>query len=327
MPIATDYPYGFIVRGDTRQPRKLVDFSRAFRAFAACDERADVDHEAYLSAFCFGGAFKDHMRGTGSTARFAGRCWSQWLWFDIDRENPAEAIEPTRTLIAHITAAFDLPDGHALVFYSGAKGFHVGIPTAAWDPEPGTDFHRVSRRFAERIAGAADVQVDTAIYDKVRCFRAPNSRHPKTGLHKRCLLTRDLCRPIGWIQEQAQQPATFELPAAPPRSEPARELWAACVADAKREEQARYEQINGSNASQRLNRLTMQFIRGEGVDVGERQRRLYSAAANVAELGGPLNLCLALLEERALDLGLPPREVQRTIKCGWQRAATSRGGA
>ena len=32
-------------------------------------------------------------------------------------------------------------------------------------------------------AELAAVTIDAGIYDRVRAFRAPNSRHPKTGLH------------------------------------------------------------------------------------------------------------------------------------------------
>ena len=39
---------------------------------------------------------------------------------------------------------------------------------------------------------AAGVRVDEGIYDKIRPFRCPNSRHPRTGLHKRRLRSEEL---------------------------------------------------------------------------------------------------------------------------------------
>ena len=64
-----------------------------------------------------------------------------------------------------------------------------------------------------------------------------------------------------------------------------------------------------------LNRSTLEFIR-DGADQGERHRMLYSAAANLAELGCSLRLASALLTDAALDSGLPPADVRRAIENG-----------
>jgi hypothetical protein len=63
----------------------------------------------------------------------------------------------------------------------------------------------------------------------------------------------------------------------------------------------------------KLNRGTIDFIR-DGAPEGERATRLFGAAANLAELGSPLLLAFELLRPAALDCGLPPAEVARTIK-------------
>jgi hypothetical protein len=64
-----------------------------------------------------------------------------------------------------------------------------------------------------------------------------------------------------------------------------------------------------------VNKLTRAFLNGE-VEAGDRHRLLYSAAANLAELGCPLSAVRALLTEPALDTGLPPKDVARQIECG-----------
>jgi hypothetical protein len=43
---------------------------------------------------------------------------------------------------------------------------------------------------------------------------------------------------------------------------------------------------------------------------------LFSAAANLAELGCSLALAEALLSDAALDSGLSPSDVRRQIECG-----------
>ena len=42
------------------------------------------------------------------------------------------------------------------------------------------------------MAEQAGVIIDAGVYDKVRCWRAPNSSHPRTGLHKRRLSVDEL---------------------------------------------------------------------------------------------------------------------------------------
>jgi len=315
---AADFRFGFRVLGDCRQPRRLVDWWAALRAYAACDPPAECHREAYLSAFSFGRDFRKHLVATGSTAGFSGPCWAPWLWFDVDREGdlPA-ALDAARRLCVVFADKLDIAEDDVLAFLSGGKGFHLGIPSAVWQPAPGRDFHRIARRFAETLAELAGVTIDTGVYDKVRCFRAPNSRHPKTGLYKRRLSVDELMH-LGTdaILKLATGPADFELPAPTYRSEPAAALWAEAAAQVQREADARAGHLANGKAPGKLNRATLDFIR-QGASVGDRHRLLYSAAANLAELGAPLPLCVALLEESALDCGLPPTDVRRAIENGW----------
>lgn len=318
---AADFRFGFRVLGDCRQPRRLVDAGAALAAYAACDPRAECHREAYLSAFTFGADFREHLTATGSTAGFSGPCWATFVWWDVDREGdlPA-ALDDARRLCMVLTDKLDIAEDDVLAFLSGGKGFHLGIPSVAWRPAPGRDFHRIARRFAEAAAELAGVTIDAGVYDKVRCFRAPNSRHPKTGLHKRRLLVDELMH-LGAdaILKVAAEPADFALPAPTYRSEPAALLWAEATAQMQRETDARARRPVSGGTPDKLNRATLDFIR-EGASVGDRHRRCYSAAANLAELGAPLPLCVALLTEAALDCGLTPTDTRRAIENGWASA-------
>jgi hypothetical protein len=83
-------------------------------------------------------------------------------------------------------------------------------------------------------------------------------------------------------------------------------------------EQRRQEVARGERALT-VNRLTRAFLNG-AVAVGERHKGLYSAAANLAEIGCPLPAVRALLTEPALNTGLPPTDVERAIDNGFARA-------
>lgn len=334
--------YGFRIVGPCNGERKLIDHGRAFVAYCAADAAAGVEREAYLSAFTFGNDFRTHLARTGTTKGYDGPCGAGWLWFDIDRDDAAGGIEAARrdaaALGLHLCECFALDADALLVFYSGSKGFHVGLPLAGFSPQPGPLFHRVARRFAEQVASTvpsgsgAGVVIDTGVYDKVRAFRAPNSMHSKTGRHKRRLTFDELLHLSATaIIELAAKPDPFdladlgngacgvELPAAWNRAADAVRLEAEAASE------RRAAMLNGDSAA-RLNRSTLDFIR-EGAGVGDRHRLLFSAAANLAEVGAPLHLCRELLGETALDSGLPPAEVERQIRCGFDHATNGKAGA
>jgi hypothetical protein len=319
-------PYGFRVVGPTWARRRLVDAAAAFAAYARLDDRADVHREAYLSAFTFGCDFRAYMDLHGTPRGFGGDCWSPFLWFDIDREGDLDAaLAAARRLAAFILSRYgELADDDLLVFFSGSKGAHLGLPTS-WGPPPGNDFHRVARRFAESLAAAAGVAIDTGVYDRVRLFRAPNTPHPKTGLHKR-RLTLDELMHLGADRVMAlAEPAPFDVPLVTTPCQQAALDWQAAeaaLAAAAEERAARRRTTAGDGV--RLMRATLDFIR-DGAAVGDRHRRLFSAAANLAEFGCPPALAHALLTEAALDSGLPPKEVARQIDSGLKDGASQPG--
>jgi hypothetical protein len=313
--------FGFRVLGSATSRRFLIDFDAAFAAYAACDERAKVEREAYLSAFTFGADFRRHLADTGSTREFDGPCWTPWLWFDLDADNLAAVLGEARRLaegVLHRYRALD--DDTLLLFFSGSKGFHIGLPVA-WGPAPSVTFHRTARRFAEALAATIGTKIDTGVYDKVRLFRAPNSRHPKTGLHKRRLSLKELLHlDADRIRQLAAAPEPFALPIVTAADPQAAADWQAALQAVEREAEAKAERRAAlANGAPQLNRVTLDFIR-DGADQGDRHRLLFSAAANLAEFGCSPALAHALLTEAALDSGLPPADVHRQIECGLKQA-------
>lgn len=312
---ANEMIHGFRILGPVFEDRKPVDWRVAFSAYSKCDPLAQVEKEGYLSAFCFDADFVEYIRLTGSTGNFPGRCWAYWIWFDIDRENNLElALDDTIRLCNLLCDRYRIDATNVLFFFSGSKGFHLGLPLSVCNsPAPSTNFHTICRRFAERIAEAAMVKIDIAIYDKVRAFRAPNSRHQKTGLHKIVLEFAD--SQMMWIediQNLATAPRPFSIPKAAKPHEQAIEDWKRAT-----DEVANQNVANNHPQLQRtaLNRSTMDFLQ-HGAQEGERSKRLFSAATNLGEFGCSYELAWAFLSESALDSGLPPNEVRRQIECG-----------
>ena len=209
-----------------------------------------------------------------------------------------------------------------MIFFSGSKGFHLGLPTAVWSPEPSVAFNKAARKFAEHVAELAEVKIDSgSLRQSARVSRTQHSKHAKTGFHKRSLTLDELTRlSVERIIDLSRSPAPFDLPETSGTSAQAAADWQKAIAELASETNAKKAR-QAINSAPTLNRLTLDFIRN-GASQGDRHRLLFSAAANLGEFGCPPALATALLSESALDSGLPPSEVRRQIECGLG-AATS----
>jgi hypothetical protein len=318
-------PYALRVVGHKSARRRLIDWGAAFRAYAACDSKAEPERESFLTAFQFGRDFRRYFEEHGSERDYSGPCGASWLWWDIDRPNDLDAaLNGARGLCAAMLDRYrDLDEDDVLIFLSGNKGVHVGLP-AVWRPEPSTTFNEVAKHFCLTLATRAGVVVDAAIYSKTRLFRAPNSRHPTTGLHKRRLAFDELMhlKPDA-VVERARHPEPFDIPSRPTRFQRAADDWAAArLAVEQRSVERAVRRIDGTHL---LNAATLDFIR-EGAPDGERAIRVFRAAANLGEFGCPDDLAHALLTEAALDSGLTPSETKRQIDKGLEHARRQAAG-
>jgi len=321
-----DYPFGFRVVGPLTGARQLVDAAAAFSGHARCDARSSTDSECYLSAFQLGDEFRAHLERHNTPKGYAGPCWGAWLWLDVDRDDPAAALHDARRLVGFALERYPkLDEDDVLTFFSGRKGYHVGVPLTH-NPEPSAAFHLTAGRLAAGWATGAGVRIDTSIYDRVRPFRAPNSRHPKSGLHKRRVSTAELMSlSPARLAELAREPAPFDVPVVGELSAELETDWNEAAELVARERVAH----SGRPHPGRLQRDTTEFVRA-GADVGERHTRLFRAAADMAELvaaGGPDALIAALLTDPALDSGLAPGETDRQIRCGIDHARRQQSGA
>lgn len=316
-------PFGFRLAGGVLGGRRLVDAAAAFAAHCRADPRSEPAAEGYLSAFRFGPDFRDHLARHGSPKGFAGPCWSPWLWADIDRPAPEAAADAARRLVGFALERYrGLDEDAVLVFFTGRKGYHVGLPLG-FGPAPDPAFPAVCKALAAGLAAGAGVGIDPAVYQTVQPLRAPNSRHPKTGRHKRRLSVAEL---TGLTAARHAELAAAPLGFDPP--EPAADAdlaadWreaAGRVAHQRCHRRAVYAPGVG-----RLQRDTLAFLAAGAAD-GERTTRLFRAAADLAEHGAPAPLVGMLLTEAALDTGLPPAEVARVIGCGVAHAGRQVAG-
>jgi hypothetical protein len=325
---ANDFRYGFRIVGDCTGARRLVDSAAALLAYCRCDAKADVSREAYLSAFAFDASMQSRADKWGrlDVRDFNGPTCSTFVWFDIDRADREQARRDTARLVATIAERYKLDGDELLIFFSGNKGFHIGLPSILTAAEPGPTFHAAARSCAESLAAIAKVEIDTGVYDRVRAFRAPNSRHAKTGLHKRLLTFDELTGlSIERICELAAEPLPFDPAELPSAAAFGNQQAAADWRQAEGAAGTRQAAKAKLDGEPRLTRSTRAFL-AEGATTGDRHRLLFSAAANLAELSCPLPATMELLTEPALDCGLTASDVRRQIECGWNHGRKAIAG-
>jgi hypothetical protein len=310
-------PYALRVLGSASGRRDIVGFDKAYCLYALADPAARPELPAFLSAFRYPPDIKSHAEGHGgSTAGYAGPIGLAAVNWDIDRASLDDAVRYARRLVARVAERWSLGADDLVVAFSGSKGFHISVPTAGIDPAP--DNHTIARHLAEKIAREVGITIDESVYLPTQLWRAPNSKHPKTGLYKVRVDADDLLYvSADAVRRLGVEPIPFDWPPAVARpailgewSESARVVRGAAAERAERR-----PAVTGG----KINALTWSFLT-EGAGQGDRHRLLFSAAANLAEFATLDDLVVALLTPVGLDTGLPPREVARQIECGIRHA-------
>src|SRR5262249_53537410 len=153
---------------------------------------------------------------TGSTAAYTGPVAVPNLNFDIDRGDLDVALRDTRRLSQYLADRYAVD---LTVHFSGGKGFHASLPTADFI-EPAPDNHTIPKALVCRLAGEVGIEVDEGVYDRVRLWRAPNSRHHRTGRHKVRIDVDDLLFiNADQVRRLAAEPIPY-IPPAPTSSPP-----------------------------------------------------------------------------------------------------------
>jgi len=181
-------------------------------------------HECYLSMFRFRKESQDHCLKTGSVKgndQFPCNC--DCLWFDIDREDLEKAQSGAIEMVTAIETCYEIKPESLELYFSGCKGFHIGIPCSCFGARPEVDLPMIFKKMAKVIAG--DIEIDTAIYEKNRLWRIPGSINGKSGLYKIPLTIDELLRlrPED-IRKLAQNKREISFPKEAASSTPSRKL-------------------------------------------------------------------------------------------------------
>lgn len=173
-----DFSYVDTAIGGAHKRNNIVDLT-------SIDINVDTV-DAYSSMFRFKKEYVTIVEKTG-TVRGASEfeCWSDFIWFDIDASDLSAALLDAQTLIRGLKSMNVL--NHTLIFFSGSKGFHIGINSSVFGFVPSKTLPEEMRKVCQQIASLFNIEIDTKIYNHNRLWRLPGTVHGKTNLRKTAL--------------------------------------------------------------------------------------------------------------------------------------------
>lgn len=175
-----DFVFVDFAKGDVSHRNNVVPIGEAL---AEARGRGTND---YITVYRFPPEYLEHCRTRGSVSGYAGPAYADYLPIDIDREDDLFAAHQAALRVAVVlNELFDVDASKVRYFFSGAKGYHLLIPTWLMGRvEPGPQLPAVFRSMAKAIAEMAGVEIDGKIYDVNRLFRIPDTKHGRSGLWK-----------------------------------------------------------------------------------------------------------------------------------------------
>jgi len=139
---------------------------------------------------------------------YDGDLYSDFIWLDIDSDEKEleKSLQKAQDILNRLMLIFELNiDELIRCYFSGEKGFHIGVPTELFGLVPSGKFNLQSKELARELSG--DTITDISLYDKVRLFRLSNTKHRGEGLYK-IELTPDeilLCKNVNDIKWLAKE--------------------------------------------------------------------------------------------------------------------------
>lgn len=367
------YPFGFACQGVAVRQKQKIRWLETFKAACSCNPYIINQTDFFLSLYLFDNGLIEHFSQTGnSIAGYCGACWSLFVWFDIDRDDLSDAQTDAARLVEYLTqtpadsdsdSGLIVPDTESiLIFFSGSKGFHVGVPIAVFGDEvkPGKEFPGRYKAAALEIARRAGVAVDRSVYDRQRLFRCPNSKHGKTGLYKIPLSFWEVTtalniaeirqrtqrpRRLVWVESERDKVADVDAVRFSPAVKPvpgAVALWSEVQADvsalpsmggAEREDTekpiaVRYgacvNRFPDGYEAPRLRRDTLDFIQ-HGAQKGERAVRLFRAVADCCRCGWNRQAVESIFFDLGNQVGLSWSEIKHQIEGAFRSIKQERG--
>jgi KaiC/GvpD/RAD55 family RecA-like ATPase len=149
----------------------------------------NIDRDTYMSLYDFDDSITDYFSKNNSLSGFDGLVYiPDEFILDIDGKDKDDLDNARKKTIGLLLLLDDL-DIPYRVYFSGNKGFHVGIPGTSFRWKPDRNLH-LKVKDALTNASIFDY-ADPSVTDKIRLIRVNNTKNTKAGLWK-CVIPKDI---------------------------------------------------------------------------------------------------------------------------------------
>lgn len=163
-------------------------------------------YERYFTMFPYDNGIYDYKKQHGGVANYPGQRYAPMIFIDIDSADPEEAFNDLINFIQHLYDTYGLSQDDLYIYFSGAKGFHVGIHYRTLGYDKNKLFNDVGERAKHFVDEISNITIDGKIYDRSRIFRVVNSLNKKSGLYKVPLNYEELQMGFGMVGSIAEEP-------------------------------------------------------------------------------------------------------------------------
>lgn len=158
--------------------------------------------DCYRTFYRYPVAYLTHFQMRKTVGGYKDTCYADFIPFDIDSEKLDDSYRVAVELINVLKIDYEYAVNH--VYFSGAKGFHILIPSVAFGGfKPSKNLPRIFKGIAQDLSD--DLPVDN-IYDINRLFRISNTKNSKSGLFKVALTMEQFDNGLDYILSEANLP-------------------------------------------------------------------------------------------------------------------------
>lgn len=275
--------------------------------------------DCYRTVYRYPDEFREHVRRTGSVRGYQGPAYADWFPIDIDDQDLEMALKNARQALNELLVNYEVDLAQLWCFFSGAKGFHILIPSVMFNPRPGPELPQVFKKMAVRMFQG--VKLDPVIYDITRLFRLSNTKHSKTGLYKIPLEAREILHlSVDEIKALAREPRKIEFVQEQEPNEALTALYRACLEEVKAPAAA-FASIQGDALLPAEAKLCYYKLL-EGVGEGNRDNAALRLAVHFRKQGLPGQIVRGMLlawNERNTP-PMPPEQVEKVVRQAFANA-------
>ena len=144
----------------------------------------------------YGSALHEHIFRGNSLTSYHGPVHYPCVTLDLDRRKSslASLAKALAEFIELLKFEHSIPTEYLRIYYSGANGFHLEIPSKIFDIRPGYNLEvKVSGLVRRLVSGLSVAQyVDWGVFTRHRLIRLNNSINPKSGKYKIAITLNEL---------------------------------------------------------------------------------------------------------------------------------------